>query len=158
MEELVVQEGYSVGLFKIGMHKEEVEQCIAYYIDKYEIYGESFFFEYDEEGKVTFIHLIIDELKHLFFCNFKGIDLFNTKADKLTEFFEHISPSIKDDDAALGFCYDYPELGLKFWRGETCTQEDIEADWFKEIEPEIQEDYKRFLYFETVTFYKPIKK
>ena len=79
-------------------------------------------------------------------------------ASELTEIFENLTPYIKDLDTALGFCYDYPELGLKFWRGQLCTQEDLEADWFKELELEIQEDYKRFLYFEKVTFYEPIQK
>ena len=156
MEELVVKDGISVGLFKYGMHREEVERYMGYYIEDYGIYGNAFFFEYDKDRKVTSIHLIIEELKHKFYCNFRGIDLFDTKASKLIKFFENISPSIIDDESVLGFRYDYPKLGLTFWRGNICTEEELEADWFKELNQSIQEDNKRFLYFETVTFYKPM--
>ena len=153
MEDLIIKEGYSVGLFKFGMTKEEVEQCNNIYIEKHGIYKDSFFFEYDEEGKVTSIHLLLDELKKHFQCDYKGIDLFNLKASELVKAIDAIDPYIRDREALLGFTYQFPNLGLTLWRGNVCTEEDLEADWFKELIPEIQEDNKRFLFFETITFH-----
>lgn len=56
------------------------------------------------------------------------------------------------EEAALGYTYTFPQLGLSFWRGNVCTEDDVEANWFNELAPDIQVDNKRFLYFETVTF------
>lgn len=156
MEEIIIKEGYSVGLFNFGMKKEEVEQYNKLYIEKYNIYENAFFFEYDEEGKTRYIHLVIEALKHQFECKYKGIDILNTKANELIEFFDTITPYIRDQEASLGFKYNFPKLGLAFWRGNICNEEDLESDWFKKLLPEIQEDNKRFLYFETVTFYNVI--
>ena len=154
MEEIIIHEGLSVGLFQLGMKKEEVEKYKKLYIEKYNIYKDAFLFEYDEEGQVVYIQLIIDALKHDFQCKFKGIDIFNTKAAELIELFDAITPYTRDRDASLGFMYQFPKLGLTFWRGDVCTEEDLESDWFKELIPENQEDTKRFLYFETVRFHK----
>lgn len=52
MEDLIIKEGQSIGLFKLGMTMEEVEQCNKLYIEKYGLYQNSFFFEYDEEEKL----------------------------------------------------------------------------------------------------------
>lgn len=154
MKEIIIKEGQSVGLFQFGMKLEEVEHYNNLYIEKYNSYADSFTFEYDEEGHVTDIHLIIDALKHNFHCTFKGIDILNTKASELIEFFDRITPYIRDQNASLGYSYKFPKLGLSFWRGNVCTEEDLELDWFKELLPDIQEDTKRFLYFETVTFHQ----
>ncbi|WP_239430704.1 hypothetical protein [Sporosarcina sp. ACRSL] len=132
---------------------EEVEQCNKLYMERYGINKESFFFEYDEEGKVTSIHLLIEELKKHFQCNFKGIDLLNLKASELIKAIDTIDPYIRDQEALRGFTYQFPDLGLTLWRGNVCTEEDLEADWFKELIPENQEDEKRFLFFETITFH-----
>lgn len=153
MEDLMIKEGHSTGLFKFGTTMEEVERCKSIYIEKYGIYKDSFFFEYDEEGKVISIHLHIGDLKKHFQCNIKGIDLFNLKASKLILALDAISPYNRSQDAALGFTYQFPDLGLELWRGRVCTEEDLEADWFKELIPENQEDEKRFLFFETITFH-----
>lgn len=48
----------------------------------------------------------------------------------------------------------FPELGLSFWRGNVYTKVDVEADWFKALISAIQEDNKRYLYFETITLKK----
>lgn len=158
MEDLIIKEGYSVGLIKFGMKKEEVEHCIKLYSEKYNnSIGNSFLCEYDEEGKVVYIQLIIENLKEHFHCKFKGIDIFNTKASKLIEIFDSITPYVRDLDASLGYMYHFPKFGLWFWRGNICNEEDLESDWFKELAPDIQEDNKRFLYFETVRFNKVSK-
>jgi len=47
--------------------------------------------------------------------------------------------------------YQFSKLGLTFWRGDACTENDLESDWFKELHPEIQEDTKRFKY-ESICF------
>jgi len=153
MEDLIIKEGQSIGLFKLEMTMEEVEQCNKLYIEKYGLYQNSFSFEYDEEGKVISIHLHIGDLKQHFQCNFKGIDLFNLKASEVVKSLDAITPYNRSQDAALGFTYQFPDLGLELWRGRVCTEEDLEADWFKELIPENQEDEKRFLFFETITFH-----
>lgn len=153
MEDLIIKEGHSVGLFRFGMMKDEVERCNKLYIEKHGIYKNSFVFEYDEEGKVISIHLLIEELKKHFQCNFKEIDLFNLKASELIYALEAISPYNRSQDASLGFMYQFPDLGFTLWRGNVCTEEDLEAEWFKELIPENQEDEKRFLFFETITFH-----
>ena len=153
MEDLIIKEGYSVGLFKLGMTKEEVEHCNKIYIEKYGLYKDSFFFEYDENEKVTSIHLLLEELKKHFQCNFKGIDLFNLKASELVKAIGTIAPHHRDQEALRGFTYQFPDLGLTLWRGNVCAEEDLETDWFKELIPENQEDEKRFLFFETITFH-----
>jgi hypothetical protein len=43
---------------------------------------------------------------------------------------------------------------LSLWRRNVLNDEDLEADWFKELKPSIQEDEMRNLYFETVTIFK----
>lgn len=156
MEKLAVEEGYSVGLFKFGMKEEEAERVNKTYIKKYNCYDYTFHFEYDEEGGVQYIHLIVNDLKNNFHCNFKGIDVINTKAEKLIEHFDAISPYIRNSDSKFGFMYVFPKLGITFWRGNVCTEDDLEADWFKELHPEIQEDTKKYMYFETVKFHKDL--
>lgn len=52
MDDLIIKERDSVGLFKFGMTEEEVERCKEIYINKLGIYKDSFVFEYDEDGKV----------------------------------------------------------------------------------------------------------
>ncbi len=156
MEEIIIHDGLSVGLFQFGMKIEEVEEYKKLYIEKYNSYEDSFLFEYDEEGEVEYIQLVINDLKHNFKLEFKGIDIFNTKANKIIEFFDTISPYIRDQSASNGFTYQFPKLGITFWRGNVCTEEELESEEFKELDPEIQDDNKKFLYFETVRFNKGI--
>lgn len=153
MDDLLIKQWDSVGLFKFGMNMKEVEQCNHIYIEKHGLYKDSFFFEYDEEGKLTSIHLILNEVKRHFQCFFRGIDLLNLKATDLVNALNTISPFMRDRDASMGFTYQFPCLGITFWRGNVCNEDDLETDWFKELIPENQEDEKRFLYFETITFY-----
>ena len=154
MEEIIISEGLSVGLFKFGMKIGEVEEYKKLYIEKYNCYEDSFQFDYNDEGQVVYIQLGIEGLKSNFECKFKGIDIFNTKAAKLVEYFDSITPYTRDPNASFGFDYLFPKLGLSFWRGNICTEEDLESEEFKELIPENQEDTKRFLYFETVGFHK----
>lgn len=96
MEDLLIKEGYSVGLIKFGMKMDEVEYCIKFYSEKYnDSIGNLFLCEYDEEGKVVYIQLILENLREHFHCNFKEIDIFNTKAGKLVEIFDDIAPTLE---------------------------------------------------------------
>ena len=104
-------------------------------------------------GKVTDIHLIISWLKEQFQCIFHGFDLFNLRASQLIDAFDAISPYIRDRESSAGYTYQFPGFPMTFWRGNVCTEQDLESDWFKELIPENQEDEKRFLFFETVTFH-----
>lgn len=154
MEKLIIQEGHSVGLFKFGMNIEEVGGYKKHYIKKYNCSEETFQFDYNDEGQVVYIQLAKEHLKSDFECKFKGIDIFNTKAAKLVEYFDSITPYNRTRNAAMGYDYLFLELGLSFWRGNVCTEEYLESEEFKELIPENQEDTKRFLYFETVGFHK----
>ncbi|WP_025026346.1 hypothetical protein [Caldalkalibacillus mannanilyticus] len=153
MEELLIKEGSSVGLIHLGMAKEEVEPIVTLYCDKYcNLHDSSFMLAYDNAGRITHIQLVIEDLREHFNCTLRGIDLFNTKADQLVEMLDKISPYIRNEDAEIGYTYKFPELGMELWRGRICTEEDLKADWFKEMSLDNQEDEKRFLYFETVSF------
>lgn len=152
MVEIIIKEDESVGFVKFGMSMAEAENCINIYKNNCNSMIAPVICEYDDDGKVNSIHLLIEAIKEDFHCTFKGIDVLNTKASKLIEHFDHLSPYIRNLDTSIGYTYEFPTLGLSFWRGNVCTEEDLEADWFKELIPEIQEDNKKFLYFETVTF------
>lgn len=152
MDKLLIKEHNSVGLIKFGMPMDEAVTCMELYQNMYQSITAPIFCEYDAEGNVCSIHLIIDLLKEHVHCTFKGMDLLNTKATKLVEHFDHLSPYNRNEEATLGYTYTFPRLGLSFWRGNVCTENEVEADWFKKLSPDIQADNKRFLYFETVTF------
>ena len=154
MENLMIREDNSVGLIKFGMDLEEAENCIEIYKNKCNSTIAPLICEYDDDGKVISIHLIIDVLKEYFHCTFKGVDIFNTKASKLIEHFDYISHFDRNQEASLGYTYKFTDLGLSFWRGNVCTEDDIESEWFKNLSPSIQEDNKKFLFFETVTLNK----
>lgn len=152
-ETLVIGYGNQIGLLKLQMSKEEVNQCLDIYRKQYnDEVADSFLCEYDANGNVYAIQLVIESLKKYFQCKFKGIDIFNTKAKDIVLHFDMLDPYVRDRDSELGFMYVLPTLGITFWRGNVCNEEDLEADWFKELVPENQEDTKRFLYFETVRF------
>lgn len=153
-ETLKIEEGRQVGLLQFQMDKEAVDLCLDIYRQHYnEAVATSFLCEYDANATVYAIHLIIDVLKQYFHCMFKGMDIFQAKAKEIITYLDQLSPYVRNEEAALGYTYDFPELGITFWRGNVCNEEDLEADWFKQLHPNIQEDTKRYLYFETVTFY-----
>jgi hypothetical protein len=154
MKNLIIEEGHSIDVIKLGMTKEDVERYVQ--LSKNDSIEGHFYedvqCEYDADGKVSHIH-ISNSLKDYYYCLFRGIDVFNTKAGKLVEILDKISPFDRNDDASLGYSYTFPQLGLSLWRGNVLNDEDLEADWFKELKPSIQEDEMKNLYFETVSIY-----
>ncbi|WP_188066380.1 hypothetical protein [Brevibacillus brevis] len=156
MDNLIIEEGRSVGTLRIGMTKQELDQCVRTYQEKCirpcDFFHSLFKYEYDSEGKVTHIH-ITDTVKDYYTCLFRDIDVFNTKASKLVEGLDKVSPYIRDNDASLGFSYTFPELGLSFWRNHVRNEEYFHSEEFKELDPDIQEDEMRYLYFETTTIF-----
>lgn len=162
MDKLIIEPGKGIGKLQLGMTKCEVEECLEFYTDKYEITQEQnperfhmkgikafFQTEYDCEGKVAFIQ-VSSAIKDVLTCVFQDVDVFNTKAEELVEKIDRIS-NYDRDHPELGWTYEYPELGLTFWRPNILMETDMEEDWFKEMLPEIQEDEKRNLYFECVS-------
>ncbi|WP_051250469.1 hypothetical protein [Paenibacillus harenae] len=110
------------------MTKAEVDECLRFYTDKYEITYEQnphkfhvsgaikscFQLEYDPNGKVNFIQ-ISSVLNDVLKCVFKNIDVFNTKAEELVKEIDKISKYDRDH-WELGWTYDYPELGPTVFR------------------------------------------
>ncbi|MFF2528329.1 hypothetical protein ACFVS2_05375 [Brevibacillus sp. NPDC058079] len=140
------------------MTKTEVDKCLQYYTEKYEITYEKnplcyhtkgaiqscFQFEYDSDGKVNFIQ-ISSALKEVLNCVFDNLDVFNTNAEELVEKIDKIS-NYDRNLRELGWTYNYQGLGLSFWRPNILKESDMQEDWFKELESSIQEDEKRNLY------------
>jgi hypothetical protein len=77
-------------------------------------------------------------------------DVFNTKAEKLIEIIDKITPYLRISEPELGFDYDFAEVGLSFYRSNVFTEKEMEQEWFKVKSPEEQEDDMKYLYFETV--------
>ncbi|WP_253721269.1 hypothetical protein [Brevibacillus brevis] len=155
LDNLVINEGCSVGAIKLGMREEEVQQYIQSYKEKCLnpriSFHRNFRCEYDSEGRLIYIE-VVNDLKRHFNCLFRDIDVFNTRASQLVKMIDILSPYDRNS-AHGGFVYKFPELGLSFWRGNVLSEEDMEKDWFKEMDPEIQEDEMKNLYFETVSIY-----
>ncbi|MBG9943820.1 hypothetical protein ABE237_06565 [Brevibacillus formosus] len=155
MDKLTIEPGIGIGTIKFGMDKEEVEECIQEYKRKYNkdnlttnFFKNSIRVKYDSYEKVNFIE-ISSNLQDVFECVVINIDVFKTKVVDLVEKIDKISKYDRDD-RELGWTYDFPELGLLFWRPNVLTEEDLEKDWFKELDPEIKEDEMRNLFFESV--------
>ncbi|MBE5394144.1 MULTISPECIES: hypothetical protein [Brevibacillus] len=160
MDVLLIESGKGIGDIKLGMTKDEVNECIEKYTTKYQkpnymknYFKTAFNIKYDSEGKVEFIE-IPSELKDDFQCLFMNIDIFNTKADELIRLIDEISPYDRSD-TELDTCFTFPGLGLILWRPDVLKEEDLEEDWFKELKPSIQEDTKKNLYFSSVSLKQP---
>ncbi|HZG79993.1 MAG TPA: hypothetical protein VEZ13_04380 [Brevibacillus sp.] len=163
MDNLIIEPMKGIGKILLGMTKTEVDECLQYYTDKYEITYEKnplcyhmrgaiqscFQFEYDSGGKVKFIQ-ISSSIKDVLNCVFQNLDVFNTKVEELVVTIDKIS-NYDRNHRELGWTYNYPELGLSFWRPNILKESDMQEDWFKELKPSIQEDEKRNLYFECVS-------
>lgn len=54
--------------------------------------------------------------------------------------------------------YQFPDLGLIFWRGNICNEEDLESEWFKELDPDIQEDNRGFYTSKLLDLTNKVKK
>jgi len=159
MDPLIIEPGKGIGTIELGMSRQEVEACIQEYTAKYRkpSYSKNYFehvfmVKYDEEERVHFIE-IPSSLKDIFTCSFRGMDVFNTKAEELVAKVDEISPYDRDD-WELGYMYMFPALGLSFWRPNIFKEEFLQEEWFLEMHPDIQEDEKKHLYFESVSIKK----
>ncbi|WP_374017450.1 hypothetical protein ABU162_25380 [Paenibacillus thiaminolyticus] len=154
MDNILIEPGRSIGTIKLGMPKDKVNECIQMYMQRYddelERCFERFIFpEYDENQKLIAVQVLRDLMEFANFICF-GIDVFNTKAEKLIEIIDKITPYLRTSEPELGFDYDFAEVGLSFYRSNVFTEKEMEQEWFKVKSPEEQEDDMKYLYFETV--------
>lgn len=163
MDQLIIEPSKGIGKLRLGMTKDQVDVCLQDYTEQYEITSAQnplcfhmkgaikacFQFEYDNYGKVSFIQ-VSSAIKDVLHCLFQDLDVFETKAEELVARIDSFSRYDRND-RELGWTYDFPELGLSFWRPNILREADLEEDWFQEMQPAIQEDEKRNLFFECVS-------
>ncbi|OWA36588.1 hypothetical protein B9G55_00435 [Saccharibacillus sp. O16] len=138
--------GKSIGMLELGMTQAEVEAYTAqspFAIQCEYVADHAAFIEVSGSGEIEFD------------CIYAGMDLFRTPAEELIARLDALSPYRRDEDAELGFRYLFPELGMLLWRSRIMREEDREADWYKEMPPENQEDELRFRFFETAAVFTP---
>ncbi|OWR29394.1 hypothetical protein CDO73_14440 [Saccharibacillus sp. O23] len=146
IEEQKVLPGQSIGKSKLGMSREELAAAEP---------DSPFYYQYEFAGdKAVFIELS-ESAQVEFRCLYEDMDLFGTPADELVPRLDAISPYVRDEDAELGFRYLFPQLGMLLWRSRVFREEDREAEWYREMPPENQEDERRFRFFETVAVFSP---
>lgn len=158
MEDLIIEPGIGIGTIKLGMTKPDVEACLAEYSNNYknDLLMDNFFvnrfnIEYNQKNEVEFIE-VDSSLKELFNCKCNGVDVFRSKADDVISAFS--LKSAFDPNTESETLFRFPSLGISFWRSRALKEKQMEEAWFKEMDPEIQEDEKRFLYFEAVSVSK----
>ncbi|UFJ40654.1 hypothetical protein LOK74_22020 [Brevibacillus humidisoli] len=160
MDTLLIEPGIGIGPIKLGMTEREVKDTLQAFSEKYLKIDRHFSFyslfktRYDSDGKVIFVELCCYAKEH-FNCLFRDIDVFNTKAEELVEMIDRISRYDRTH-WEVGCTYIFPELGLTLWRPSEFKEEDMEAEWFKELRPDIQEDEMRNLYFQTVAVWSEL--
>ncbi|TDL48443.1 hypothetical protein E2R60_26450 [Paenibacillus dendritiformis] len=154
MDKIIIEPGHAVGMIKLEMTKDEVNQCIQMYMQRYEdeqerCFERFIFPEYDENQKLIAVQVLRDLME---FANFicYGIDVFNTKAEKLIEIIDKMTPYLRTSEPDLGSIFDFTEGGLSFYRSSVFTEKEMEEEWFTVKSPEEQEDDLKYLYFETV--------
>ncbi|KGE20788.1 hypothetical protein [Paenibacillus wynnii] len=137
-----VEPGKSIGNLSIGMSKLNVEKLTKKSSPIY------FRVDYDSNDQVQYIQLA-SGIKDLYICEYRNIDLFNTKVKDLVTILDKISPYDRND-SELGYSYVFSEIGLSLWRPRNITEEDFEEEWFKEMSLENQEDERKYLFFESL--------
>lgn len=75
-------------------------------------------------------------------------NVFNTKAEKLSEIIDKMTPYLRTSEPNLGSIFNFTEVGLSL--SNVFTEKEMEEEWFKVKSPEEQEDHLKFLHFETV--------
>jgi hypothetical protein len=141
-----VKPGISIGELKIGMSKREIDELTE---------NTPFFFKIDyEDDNSSFIE-IFSGAQIEFVCQYEGLDLFNTNASDLIPLIDRISPY--DREKSDGYSYNFPEIGLSFWRDMNLTEGNMQENWYKDMSPENQEDTAKYLYFGCVGVYKTEK-
>ncbi|WCF07550.1 hypothetical protein NDS46_25105 [Paenibacillus thiaminolyticus] len=157
MDTIEIEPGQGIGTIKLGMSRDEVEECIRQYASRYECrddisfdFSSYFMPEYDSNDRLIALQMINDVKEHAH-CLCHGIHVFRTKADDLVEALDRMSPYSRTWDASAGFCYLFADIGLTLYRSRVFTEKDLEEEWFLAQSLDAQEDDKRFFYFETVS-------
>ncbi|CAH8772974.1 hypothetical protein [Paenibacillus dendritiformis] len=157
MDTIEIEPGQAIGTIKLGMSRDEVEECIRQYASRYECrddisfdFSSYFMPEYDSNDRLIALQMTSDVKEHAH-CLCHGFHVFRTKADDLVEALDKISPYSRTWDASAGFCYLFTEMGLTLYRSRVFTEKDLEEEWFLAQSLDAQEDDRRFFYFETVS-------
>ena len=124
MEELVVKGGISVGLFKYGMHREEVERYMGYYIEDYgdNAYGFNAVFTDDSQAAMK----AVEEYRQILLaCGFRQAGQYPT----IEQLYKRIDGIVYNVDtehcfegdpdcACIGFCVREPHGGFDYVKPE----------------------------------------
>ncbi len=146
IQEQKVRPGQSIGKLRLGMSREELADAEP---------DSPFYYQYEfAANKAVFIELS-ESAQIEFRCLYEGMNLFGTPADELIPRLDAISPYLRDEDAEFGFRYLFPRLGMLLWRSRVFREEDREAQWYREMPAENQEDEQRFRFFETAAVFAP---
>lgn len=161
MDEIIISPFVGIGKIKLGMTKQEVIDCLEDYkrefihknFDK-EYFEYAFRIHYNSMNLVNFIEVPC-HVKDNFNCSFKGINVFETKAEDLLELLTTDNSSLEYDQnkAETGSTYHFPELSLTFWRTSKFDEKDMQQNWFKNLSKADQLEEMRLLYFESVSIY-----
>ncbi|WP_310833181.1 sedoheptulokinase [Paenibacillus pedocola] len=138
-----VTAGASIGPLRLGMSRSEIETAGADLPVFYKV-------GYDTAGLANFIEIANPEEEA--FCTFGETDLFRTPASELIEILDQISP-YQRDHAETGCTYIFPHIGFTLWRSMALTEADLLTDEYRSLPPDIYEDEKRRLYFESVSVF-----
>ncbi|WII37632.1 hypothetical protein [Paenibacillus thiaminolyticus] len=95
MDKIIIEPGHGVGVLKLGMTKDNVNECIQTFIQQYNDHENRHFEsyvipEYDENEKMIAVQVVHDLMN--------GIDVFNTKAEKLVKYMDKISPYLRNGE------------------------------------------------------------
>ncbi|WP_150273948.1 sedoheptulokinase [Paenibacillus tepidiphilus] len=141
-----IQPGASIGPLVIGATRAELEAAAEDYPGFYKV-------EYDGDGRAVFIE--IADPGEGCTCRLAGCeaDLFHTKAEELIPVLDELSPYDRNDVEG-GCTYRFPNLGLTFWRSNALSEADLQTEEYLALPPDILEDERRYLCFESVSVWK----
>ncbi|WP_246187945.1 sedoheptulokinase [Paenibacillus tengchongensis] len=141
-----IQPGASIGPLILGLTRAELEAAAEAYPGFYKA-------EFDEDGRAVFIE--IADPGEGYICRLPDCeaDLFHTKAEELIPLLDDLSPYDREDPE-LGYTYRFPDLGVTFWRPIALTEADLLTEEYLALPPDILEDEKRQLYFESISVWK----
>ncbi len=81
------------------------------------------------------------------------IELFRTTVEELVPKLSEIAPCVKDPDYMDGTLFNFPQLGLKLWREDNMTLNDLKDEKYTALDKDEFEYYREKLYFDTVLIY-----
>ncbi|WP_374017453.1 hypothetical protein ABU162_25395 [Paenibacillus thiaminolyticus] len=154
MDKIIIEPGHGVGVLKLGLTKNNVNECIQTFIQQYNDHENRHFENYvipgyNENEKMIAVQVVRDLMKYANFeCH--GIDVFNTKAEKLVKYMDKISPYLRNWESAAGGHYVFPDIGLALYRSNAITEEDLKEEWFLAQSLENQEYDMKYLFFESI--------